>query len=142
MLNTAHTKWSITVELLISLLFLPSALRAAKFLLQIWPTFRAYNQQLSTRLYVSTPADANCWVAHAAPAGIIVTNLSYNAGDLFQDVYNGAGGIQSGFLAAGAGWHTLQLASPFRSAAQRAQYNQTSGMHCRKQHSGLLPVFQ
>lgn len=42
----------------------------------------AYNQQqLSTRLYVNTPADANYWLSHAVPSGVTVSNLSYNTSD-------------------------------------------------------------
>lgn len=42
----------------------------------------AYNQQqLPTRLYVNTPADANYWLAHAVPPGITITNLPYKTSD-------------------------------------------------------------
>ncbi len=103
-----HSKWKWAGTALASLLFGASALCAQNSLPQLWPTFSepstivnvglagqsgddfmattsfegAYNQQqLSTRLYVNTPGDANYWLTHAVPAGITVTNLSYNSGD-------------------------------------------------------------
>ena len=99
--------WKATTAFLAFLLFGTTELYANS-LPQLWPTFSepsaivnigltgqagddfmaittfqgAYNQlQLSTRLYVNTPADASYWLAHAVPSGITVTNLSYTSSD-------------------------------------------------------------
>jgi hypothetical protein len=91
-----------------SLVFSAAVLHAQNSLPQLWPTFSepstiinvglsgqsgddfmattsfqgAYNQkQLSSRLYINTPGDANYWLSHAVPSGITVTSLSYNSGD-------------------------------------------------------------
>jgi hypothetical protein len=88
------------------LLWIASPLHAT--LPQLWPTFTqptsivnvglvgqagddfmaittfqgAYNQQqLGTRLYINTPSDATYWLAHALPATIPVTNLTYTSTD-------------------------------------------------------------
>ena len=90
------------------LLFSAPALYAQNSLPPLWPTFTqptslvnvglagqsgddylatvsfqgAYNQQqFATRLYINTPSDASYWLAHALPAGITVTNLSYDSTD-------------------------------------------------------------
>lgn len=104
----ASSKWGLAaVFLAVAILYAPY-LHAANSLPQLWPTFSepstivnvgmagqsgddfmaitsfqgAYNQkQLSTRLYVNTPGDANYWLAHAIPSGITITDLSYNSGD-------------------------------------------------------------
>ncbi len=105
---TSLYKWSMGAALLVLGVLAAPLLYAANSLPQLWPTFSepstivnvgmsgqsgddfmaitsfqgAYNQQqLSTRLYVNTPGDANYWLAHALPSGITVTNLSYNSGD-------------------------------------------------------------
>ena len=103
-----QTKPSALVALVITSLFGAIALSAQAAPPQKWPTFSepssiinvglagqsgddfmaittfegAYNQQqLSSRLYVNTPGDANYWLSHALPSGVTVSNLSYNSGD-------------------------------------------------------------
>lgn len=109
MLNlTGASRRNAFVALLAGLLLGAAALHAQSGLPQLWPTFSqpstivnvglagqsgadfmaitsfegAYNQnQLSSRLYVNTPGDASYWLTHAVPAGVTVTNLTYNSGD-------------------------------------------------------------
>lgn len=96
------------VALLSSFVISATALSAQNSLPQKWPTFSepssiinvglagqsgddfmanvsfqgAYNQQqLSSRLYVNTPSDANYWLSHAVASGVTVSDLSYNSGD-------------------------------------------------------------
>lgn len=103
-----HGKWKLAAVLATCILSGVPTVWAANSLPQLWPTFSepstlinvglsgqsgddfmaitsfqgAYNQQeLSSRLYVNTPGDANYWLAHALPSGITVNNLSYNASD-------------------------------------------------------------
>jgi len=106
--RTNAFQWSMAAAIFALAMMTAPALHAANSLPQLWPTFSepstivnvglagqsgddymaittfqgAYNQQqLSTRLYVNTPGDANYWLAHAVPSGISVTDLSYNSGD-------------------------------------------------------------
>ncbi len=101
-------KCGVLAAFLGSFVFSSLAVHAQNSLPQLWPTFSepstlvnvglsgqsgddfmaittfqgAYNQQqLSTRLYVNTPGDANYWLSHAVPSGITVTNLSYTQSD-------------------------------------------------------------
>ncbi len=100
--------WTVAAIILAWIASAPAAAYAANSLPQLWPTFSepstivnvgltgqsgddfmaitsfqgAYNQQqLKTRLYVNTPADANYWLSHALPRGIKVVNLAYTSSD-------------------------------------------------------------
>lgn len=101
-------KWLLEAILFAWIASVVTVAHAANSLPQLWPTFSepstivnvgmsgqsgddfmaittfegAYNQQqLSSRLYVNTPGDANYWLTHAVPSNITITNLSYTPSD-------------------------------------------------------------